>query len=78
MDNQISTDDYSVKAIDLSPEGLKSLSELLIKAFAEPKLTKEYLYWLYKLNPAGEVIGYNAFFKNRLVSHYALIPVNAN
>ena len=67
-----------MKAIDLSQEGLKSLSKLLIKAFAESKRTKECLYSLYKLNPAGEDISYNAFFKKRLVSHYVLMPAKAN
>jgi len=39
------------------------------------KYTIEYLKWLYIENPEGQVIGFNAYDSNRLVAHYACIPV---
>ena len=40
------------------------------------KFTIEYLQWLYTKNPDGMMIGYNAFDGNKLVCHYACIPVS--
>ena len=38
------------------------------------KLDASYLDWLYKQNPHGVVIGFDAFFGNDLVGHYAISP----
>lgn len=69
--------DYSYQAIDISHSGLKILSKFLSETFKSPKFSEVYLHWLYNQNPAGNVIGYNAFFKSELVGHYALIPTKA-
>lgn len=39
------------------------------------KFTTEYIKWLYDKNPNGSVIGYDAFYKDKLVAHYACIPI---
>ena len=39
-----------------------------------PKLTPEYIDWLYCKNPTGSVVGTDAFFDGKLVAHYATIP----
>ncbi len=41
-------------------------------------LTSEYLKWQYVDNPAGQVIGFNAFSSGELIAHYACIPVLCN
>jgi GNAT superfamily N-acetyltransferase len=38
-------------------------------------LGEPYLRWLYRDNPDGEVIGFDAFEGDRLAAHYACIPV---
>ncbi len=39
------------------------------------RTTQKYLKWQYIDNPNGQVIGYDAFYEDSLVSHFALIPV---
>lgn len=34
----------------------------------------EYLKWLYKENPDGNVVGYDAILDNKVVAHYVCIP----
>ena len=41
---------------------------------ASSKFTLETLKWLYKENPDGQVIGFDAFENGNLVAHYACIP----
>jgi hypothetical protein len=69
---------YTIKDIDTSSAGLHELSMFLIHVFKNNKLTPQYLEWIYKQNPNGEVIGFNAYNENRLAAHYALIPISAN
>lgn len=40
----------------------------------EGKLTAEYLQWQYVENPAGRVVGFDAFRDNQLAAHYIVIP----
>lgn len=68
---------YSYQAIDISHSGLRTLSKFLSETFKNSKFSQDYLDWLYKQNPAGNVVGFNAFFENKLVGHYALIPMKA-
>ena len=41
------------------------------------KFSSDYLDWLYRCNPDGEVIGFDAFDNDRLIAHYACIPAQA-
>jgi len=41
------------------------------------KFSRDYIYWLYKCNPDGEVVGFDARDGERLVAHYSCIPVRA-
>ena len=68
---------YSFQAIDTSLTELKTLSIFLSKVFDSSKFTVAYLDWLYNQNPVGSVVGFNAFFQNKIAGHYALIPVKA-
>jgi predicted N-acetyltransferase YhbS len=58
-------------------EELQACSRLLNAAF--PQATHHsarYLEWLYRDNPAGTVIGFNAWEADQLIGHYACIPVH--
>lgn len=41
------------------------------------KFSRDYLDWLYRSNPDGEVVGYDAWDGDRLAAHYACIPARA-
>lgn len=41
------------------------------------KFSRDYLDWLYRCNPDGEVVGFDAWDGNRLAAHYVCIPARA-
>lgn len=62
---EIGTDEHSINAC----------AELMRAAFPQaPHLDAQYLNWLYSANPAGKVVGYNAWEDDRIIGHYACIP----
>ena len=60
---------------EISRDDIHQIARLLRVTFPESQLSVEYLNWLYFANPLGEVVGYNAFEDDELVSHYACIPI---
>ena len=50
-------------------------ANLLARSFNGFKPSVEYLNWLYFENPRGEVKGFDAFDGEKLVGHYACIPI---
>ena len=55
---------------------IMSVVELLNLVFSKSgNFTYEYLDWLYKKNPEGQAITYNAISEGKIVGHYAVIPV---
>ncbi len=40
------------------------------------KFSRNYLHWLYHLNPDGEVVGFDARDGDRLAAHYVCIPAS--
>ena len=53
-------------------------AQLLKTCFPDSnKFSRDYLHWLYKCNPDGEVVGFDARDGERLVAHYACIPARA-
>jgi hypothetical protein len=51
------------------------ISELFIDSFGKP-LSKDLWEWAYQLNPAGEPLVSMALCENKVVGHYAVIPLN--
>lgn len=67
---------YDLIPIDSSRDSLKDVSALLRRVFpAATHLTPDYLDWQYNRNPAGTVVGMNAYRKGRLIGHYATLPM---
>lgn len=67
---------YTFSAVETSPTKLKEYSRLLSAVFTEThKFTVDFLNWQYKDNPAGEVVGYDAYLGGELAAHYVTIPV---
>lgn len=68
--------EYIFKQTKTDDESLLKYAKLLSSVFTDTqKFTFDYLKWQYKLNPHGEVLGYDAFYNNELVAHYVTIPV---
>jgi len=40
-------------------------------------LDRDYLRWLYRDNPAGTVVGFDAYSEGRLAAHYVCVPTEA-
>ncbi len=73
------TDNYSFQQVKTDDKSLNDVLVLLAQTF--PKTTKfslDYLCWQYKLNPVGEVVGFNAYDGNILAAHYATMPILMN
>jgi len=70
-------DKYLFKTIDLSQDGIKEISDLLMCVFPNSSIPKtpELINWQYKLNPAGDAVGFNTYYGERLVAHYVTQPV---
>ena len=68
---------FDTKEFVLDEKTLEKQANLLSKVFKDKKkFNKLYLYWLYKKNPLGEAIGFDAYDSNgNIVAHYAAIPI---
>ncbi len=67
-----------MKLVEISTDqqALMACASLLQAAFPDSTHhTVEYLTWLYCHNPAGPVVGYNAWEGDVIIGHYACIPV---
>lgn len=63
--------------IGTDQQALRACARLLQSAFPRAgHHTPEYLHWLYCDNPAGQVVGYNAWEEEKIIGHYAAIPVD--
>ena len=67
-----------IRPAGTAPELLRHYQSIFTKCFPHAThLTAGYLEWLYASNPAGSVIGLDAWDGDRLAAHYACIPVRA-
>jgi len=69
------TGDIQYKRVSNTVENIIECAELLNLAFGNGIFTVEYITWLYKQNPNGEAVGFNAYSGKKLVGHYVTIPV---
>ncbi len=68
--------DYNFENTIPSEKNLQLYSQLLSLVFPDTKkYTPAFLNWQYNLNPAGKVVGYDAFYDGELAAHYVTIPV---
>lgn len=67
-----------IRPISTAPDALHKYQLLFERCFPTAShLKSRYLEWLYNDNPAGKVIGCDAWVDERLAAHYACIPVDA-
>lgn len=69
---------YAFRPVGISDPDLHRLADFLAGVFDRKDLyVPRYLRWLYRENPAGPVIGVNAWDGEELAGHYAVIPICA-
>lgn len=59
----------------IQQDRLRNYLLLFKSTFPNYKRDLHYLEWLYFQNPRGQVLGFDAIFEDRVVAHYACIPI---
>lgn len=67
---------YDLKPLD-AERSLSAYAALFARTFPGARLDEPYLRWLYLDNPEGAARGFDAYEADKLVAHYATIPVVA-
>ena len=66
----------SIRPIEVTEEALGELHRYLNVVFPKAtKFTPDFVKWQYTLNPLGVMSGYNAWDGNRIVAHFAGLPL---
>jgi GNAT superfamily N-acetyltransferase len=71
---------YLTRPVEHSIESIELYSKLLLTVFPKTThFTPSYLNWLYRENPEGTAVGFDAFAEktNQLAGHYVAIPISA-
>ena len=81
MEQALGVQDMKILPIQLDAEHLELYSALLRDCFPDTsanqrKFSAASLSWLYKENPDGMALGFDAFDGDQLVAHYVCIPAN--
>ncbi|MGO4222703.1 GNAT family N-acetyltransferase [Lysobacter sp. TAF61] len=67
-----------IRPVSTDPKAMAAYEQLFRTCFPNaPHLNATYLRWLYADNPAGEVIGCDAWEGDVLAAHYVCVPVGA-
>lgn len=70
---------YVIKKIQTDRQSIAEITAFLKDTFkSNTYFSEEFLLWQYTESPVGEIIGYNAYYDNQLVSHFAALPFNMN
>lgn len=68
--------EFEFRQTQTDERSLEAYSRLLSQVFpSTKKYTTDFLRWQYVQNPNGKVVGFDAFYQNKLVAHYVTIPV---
>lgn len=68
---------YELHEVEISENHFNELSKLFESSFHNRNLDTQMLDWQYSKNPAGTVVGYNAYCGSQLAAHYVCIPIIA-
>jgi hypothetical protein len=70
---------YTFRPVTVDKEGIRQCAALLNVVFPQSDVLNEaYLKWEYADNPAGKIVGFNAFEGDEIAAHYVTQPVVAN
>lgn len=68
--------EYSVRRIDVKEESLLEITRFLKETFPQnEKFSLEFIRWQYAQNPLGQMEGFNVWDNDRIVSHFAGLPI---
>ena len=67
----------AIRPAGASPAQLNAYADLLNATFGTRRFTPEALAWRYRDNPAGQVVGADAWDGERLAAHYVTCPLEA-
>lgn len=71
--------DYSIELIDIKEETLSEITRFLQETFPKNnKFTSDFIRWQYAENPEGNMVGFNAWYNGKIVSHFASLPLTMN
>jgi GNAT superfamily N-acetyltransferase len=74
----MTADELTLQSSGIEPAKLQHYAALLSEVFgAGPKFTPAALAWRYRDNPAGQVVGADAWAGERLAAHYVTCPLTA-
>ncbi len=75
----MTADGLEIRPAGTAPEQLAAYAQLLSKVFgAAPKFTAQSVAWRYRDNPAGAVVGADAWAGETLAAHYVTCPLWAH
>ncbi len=70
--------DYNLEPVTATQERLGQYQSLFLKCFgSQDRFSPAALDWLYRQNPDGGVVGFDAFAGDQLAAHYACVPAMA-
>ena len=72
------TPELEIRPTGVSPVQIAAYEKLLTSVFGvAPKFEARSLEWLYRDNPQGQVVGFDAWSGDTLAAHYVTIPTTA-
>lgn len=68
---------YRIEQVRLDDTALREVQSLLQRVFEKnaKKFSLAYLKWMYVENPAGGIVGFNAYAGEVLAAHYVAMPI---
>ena len=66
---------YDTRPVETDDDSLEACRALLAATFGTAEV--DYVRWLYRDNPWGTAVGFNAFTNHELVAHYVTVPIEA-
>ncbi len=71
--------EYPVKRIAVDDESLREVTRFLKETFPKnSKFSYDFVKWQYARNPTGTMVGFNVWDGDRIVSHFAGLPIEMN
>lgn len=72
--------EYRIEQVKVDETSIRECQQLLQLVFVEhaDKFSYEYLKWQYADNPAGPIVGFNAYMGDVLAAHYVTMPIYLN
>lgn len=71
--------EYLVRKIETDEKSLMEITLFLRETFPKnKKFSVDFIRWQYAQNPLGQMIGFNAWDGDRIVSHFAGLPLEMN